>query len=163
MTLVGHFRHLLAYETWANRLVIASLETIPPGPQMPHLRDRVMRLLPHNQLARRIWLYRLTATPYENPQDWFPMWELDALRRQCAEIDEAWAGYLGGLDDAALARVIRYTSSEGKHFENSVHDVLTHVFNHGTYHRGQVARLVSELGGARASTDFILFARRQVG
>ena len=38
-------------------------------------------------------------------------------------------------------------------------DILIHVFNHSTYHRGQVARLVTDAGGQRALTDYIAFFR----
>jgi uncharacterized damage-inducible protein DinB len=47
-------------------------------------------------------------------------------------------------------------------YASTIHEVLTHVFNHSTYHRGQIARIVHEQGGQRASTDFIAFSRKQV-
>lgn len=44
-------------------------------------------------------------------------------------------------------------------FRNSVVDLLTQVFTHGQYHRGQIAKMVGRAGGTPASTDFIVYAR----
>jgi uncharacterized damage-inducible protein DinB len=153
--LIKHFLRLNGYESWANALVLDSVETIPPQGREGPVYQRVMGLLPHNQLARQVWLWRLNDKPYENPKDWFPARSAAEMRPECARLDREWTGYLTSLTDADLAGKIRYTSSAGLRFESVIHDVLTHVFNHGTYHRGQIARMVHELGGKRAETDYI--------
>jgi uncharacterized damage-inducible protein DinB len=39
-----------------------------------------------------------------------------------------------------------------------VRDILMHAVNHSTYHRGQVARLLRQLGAAAPETDFVVFS-----
>jgi uncharacterized damage-inducible protein DinB len=121
-----------------------------------------MQLLPHNQLSRYVWLARLEGRPYECPKDWFPAWSLEQARMAEEEQNREWAEYLEALSDQDLPKPIGYTSSEGVPHVRIVDDILTHVFNHSTYHRGQLARLVTECGGQRARTDFIALVEVQV-
>ena len=155
---VTRYRKLLAYEEEANRRVFESLESVPESERRSPPFDRAIRLLPHNQLARGIWLARLEGRPYERPSDWFPAWTIDQARVAENEQNRQWAEYLEGLSDLDLPKTIGYTSTEGTPLVRVVDDILTHVFNHSTYHRGQVARLITECGGKRALTDFIAIA-----
>ena len=65
------------------------------------------------------------------------------------------------LTESELRRVASYTNTQGQPHEGVVADVLTHVVNHASYHRGQIAVLVREAGGRPAVTDFIFFAYRE--
>lgn len=152
---VARYRKLLAYEREANRRVFDSLETIPETGRVHSGFERAMQLLPHNQLARAVWLARLEGRPYEFPKDWFPAWSLEQARIAEEEQNREWAEYFDGLSDSDLCKTLSYTSSEGQPYVRLVDDILIHVFFHSTYHRGQVARLVTECGGQRAKTDYI--------
>ncbi|MBS0195738.1 MAG: DinB family protein [Planctomycetes bacterium] len=157
---VARFQRQLAAETWADSLVLDSLLSVPEPARGSVAYDRAVRLLPHNVLARHIWLRRLNGEAHEAPKDWFPAWSIDETREKCKQADAVWSSYLAGLTDADLARECRYQNSEGKQFSSLVEDILIHVFNHSTYHRGQIARLVTECGGHRAGTDYIGHTRR---
>lgn len=161
MSVIAHYQMMLGYETWANERTIASLETIPAGQRTGEKYARACGLVPHNLIARKTWLLRIRATPHENPKDWFPALDAAQTRAMAAEVDGLWRDYLGSLRESDLSNELRYTASDGTKYVSLVSDVLIHVFNHSTYHRGQVARIVHELGGQRASTDHIVFTRRQ--
>jgi len=166
--MLDHWRGMLAYETWANERAIASLESVPESARTSPAWDRAVRLIPHNQLARQVWLWRLSATAYESPREWFPAMSPAETRRLCATVDALWGNFFEALAGEAargrdpLAREVRYTSSEGRAYVSRVDEIVAHVLNHSTYHRGQVARLVAECGGQRASTDLIAMTRREV-
>lgn len=156
---VERFRRMLAAESWANALSIESLRSVPHAARGGEEYVRAMQLLPHNQLAREVWLARLTSRTFPRPSDWFPAWVLEETAAACARNDAAWGEYLASLADADLAREIDFVSSEGQTFRSRIDDVITHVFQHSAYHRGQLARIVSRCGGQRASTDYIGFTR----
>lgn len=156
---IARFTKQLAAETLANDLTLKSLASVPEHGRHSGAFQRASQLLPHNQIARRVWLCRLKGEKPEMPKDWFPSWTPEETRGVCAELDAAWATYLSTITDADLARETQYTSSEGKRYTSLVEDILIHVFNHSTYHRGQIARLVTECGGERAGTDYIAFRR----
>ncbi|MEI7657261.1 MAG: DinB family protein [Phycisphaerae bacterium] len=151
---VARFLRQLGAESAANVAALDSLATIPAGARGLPPHDRAMQLLPHNQLARSVWLARLQGVAHERPNDWFPAWSTDLTREACERNDAAWGEWLASLGESDMARTVRYVSSEGQAYRNRVDDVLIHVFNHSTYHRGQLARLVTECGGLAASTDY---------
>jgi len=157
--LIDHYVRLLAYETWANERAVVSIESIPPGNRGDDRYQRVIGLLPHCLLARQVWLWRVNAVAYDTIKDWFPPMSPRQIAEIALDVDAQWSQYLGALTEAELAREIHYTASDATAYVSRVADILTHVFNHSTYHRGQIARLVNELGGQRASTDSITFSR----
>jgi uncharacterized damage-inducible protein DinB len=162
MRSIERFRGLLEAESEANRRVFESLESVPEGRRGSEQHRRAFACMAHNQLARRVWLMRLTDTAYDPIRDWFPVWPLERIRREAAAADHAWREHLALLDEPGLDRELTYTSSEGMRYSSTVDEILTHVFTHSTYHRGQVARLVTECGGQRASTDYIVLTRRRL-
>lgn len=151
---------MLEYEVWANERSLASLGTVPPERRASTAFVRATQLLPHCALSRTVWLLRIRGQEAPPPQDWFPSWELEETRRQLRTLDTQWRHYFAGMRYGEPARIVTYTSSEGVRYTSSVEEVCQHVALHSSYHRGQVARLVHECGGQRASTDFIVFARQ---
>lgn len=57
---------------------------------------------------------------------------------------------------------MRDISTEGVKYESTVLDILTHVVNHSTYHRGQIASLIAATGTKPAVTDYIALTRRNL-
>jgi len=54
---------------------------------------------------------------------------------------------------------IEYKNSSGRVFHNRVQDVIFHVANHSTYHRGQMAAEFKQSGLNPLVTDFIVYKR----
>ena len=54
---------------------------------------------------------------------------------------------------------LTYTGGDGKRYRWRLLDLLTQVFGHAWYHRGQIAMLVNDLGGEAVDTDFIFWNR----
>jgi uncharacterized damage-inducible protein DinB len=156
---VTHAIGMLSYEAWSTSAVIDSLSTVPAEQTGGPAFTRALQIIAHVQIARRVWLARIEGR-VDRPIDWFPAWRPLQLREAAAELDKVWNEYLLRLTPAELDRDVIYQSSEGIRYSSRVADVLTHVFNHSTYHRGQVARFVTEAGGRRATTDHIVHTRR---
>ena len=55
-----------------------------------------------------------------------------------------------------------YRSSEGIGYRNGVEDILTQLFGHSWYHRGQVALLLRAMGCEPAVTDFVFWTRERI-
>ena len=151
-------RTLFDHERWAHERVLASIESVPePSRHDPDFHWAVDRMA-HILVARLVWLARLTDQA--PPDDLFPhMDSLAGLRELAGRVDRGWSGYLGRLDHAELARQVVYDSTEGASYSTAVDDILDHVYTHGFYHRGQVARAISAAGGERAVQDYIFFIR----
>lgn len=160
MSHVNRYKKLLAYEQEANRRTLESLASVPASQREKPQYERAMQLLPHNLIARRVWLHRIKGEAYESPGEWFPRWTLERQQEEEGVVHGSWHSFLEPLSDEQLLREVGYTSSEGQQYVSTLDEILTHVFNHSTYHRGQIARLVGECGGRRAVTDYIAITRR---
>lgn len=156
MSELDHFSTMRHYEAWAAERTLASIAASPPdAPETARARG----IFAHIQKARQMWLFRLGAG--EKPVwEMFPDWPIDRLRQEAHATDTAWGKYLEALTEAELRREVAYASTEGRGFVSTVGEILAHVFNHSTYHRGQIAMLVAKAGGPPASTDLIVFSRR---
>ncbi|MDO8549036.1 MAG: DinB family protein [Ignavibacteria bacterium] len=63
------------------------------------------------------------------------------------------------LDKEKLTSIIKYRNTKGDEYQNRLSDIITHVINHSSYHRGQIALLVRNAGGIPAVTDYIAYRR----
>ncbi len=159
--MMDHFQGLFKYETWASSLTIDSIDTVPQSARVSPQFQRAIQVMAHIQIARSVWLARLKGEAWQ-VDDWFPAWPVSDSRRTALELDKAWGEFLVARTEADFGNACRYKSSEGVAYESSVADIVSHVLNHSTYHRGQIARLVSEAGGRRAGTDLIAMTRKTV-
>ena len=166
--LADRFRRWFRYERESHGKTLASLESVPAAARDSDAYRKAVGLLAHVVLARWLWLTRLGAAPEGSPlpksdEEFFPM-DVDPgeMRARLAAMEDAWASYLETLDDEALARVFTYRSLDGPAYRNTVEEILTQLFGHSWYHRGQIASLVRALGGAPARTDFVFWARERV-
>jgi uncharacterized damage-inducible protein DinB len=62
-----------------------------------------------------------------------------------------------------LARVNEYRTTKSGTYANALWQALQHLVNHGTYHRGQVAAMLRQLGGKPNFNDLIYFYRERAG
>jgi uncharacterized damage-inducible protein DinB len=154
------FRRWYEYECDAQRRVFESLESVPAARRSLPEYVRAVSLAGHLVAARRLWLARLGQVPM--PAD--PLFpeesDLGPVRAASSAVEAEWTRYLAAIDDDALARDLTYRSYEGEPFESRVEDILTQLFGHSSYHRGQIAMLVRQAGGAPAKTDFIFWTRK---
>jgi uncharacterized damage-inducible protein DinB len=147
---VEYFQRLAEHAAWANA---RALESLGGGADR-----RALRLLAHVLEAERIYLARMRGDdPW--PQDFWPELSYEECAALAAELPERYGEFLVGLTAEDLAARARYRNSRGEEFYTPVSDLLTHVFMHGSYHRGQIAAAVRRAGGAPASTDYITFTR----
>jgi uncharacterized damage-inducible protein DinB len=73
-----------------------------------------------------------------------------------------WETWVHGATEASLEHVFAYYSSKKEYFKNPVWKSLIHLFNHGTYHRGQVVTILHNLNIIKIpNTDFIAWSRKK--
>ncbi|HYG98349.1 MAG TPA: DinB family protein [Terriglobales bacterium] len=156
------YRRWFEYEKDVNAKVLWSIQAVPPSVRDRPEFQRAVDLMMHMTAARRMWLYRFGVIPAGpttvdelEPHGCDPALLPEALR----QVEEVWSRYLETLTDAELSRRFEYRALEGRAYSNTVEDVLTQLFGHGWYHRGQIAVLLRSIDSQPASTDFILWAR----
>jgi uncharacterized damage-inducible protein DinB len=163
-TLANRYRRWFEYEKDAHAKVLASLHSVPESQRSTSACEKAVTLLAHIMQARRVWLFRFGVLDQgPGPKDFFPTGlTLNDLAARLREIEALWSSYLQKLDDRELARVFEYQSLDGPRYRNTIEDILTQLFGHSWYHRGQIASLVRAAGGEPAITDFVFWCREPI-
>lgn len=160
--LVQRYRRWFEYEQDSHDKVLTSLGTVPAAGRSSPDYDRALGIMAHIAAARLLWLDRFGAGG-ERPTEFFPKGL--TLAEVAARVNRAhaeWSAYFDRLDDAELSRPFEYQGLDGKRFRNTIEDILTQLFGHSWYHRGQVAMLVRAAGGEPAATDFVFWTRQPI-
>jgi uncharacterized damage-inducible protein DinB len=147
-----HFRDLLKYNEWANYRILVALQEL----EKPN--EELLSLFSHILSAQIIWLNRIKGIP-TSP---FPVWELYKLSELSSMTEESsnnWFSYLDNHKFETFEEMIFYTNSEGTKHENTIREIMNHVFTHSSYHRGQIAKELRGLGIQPPNTDYIIYAR----
>ena len=152
---------LLRYHRWATERTLSAVAAVGAsdytkdlGSSFPSLRDTLV----HLYTADRAWLGRLEGEhpPRANPNEYATV---EALREPWGAVLERWPLAAQRLGDPG--RVVEYRTFAGEPFSNSLGEIVRHVVNHGSYHRGQVTTMLRQLGVTAASTDMIYHFREQ--
>jgi uncharacterized damage-inducible protein DinB len=159
--LTSRFRRWFEYEKNSHARTVDSLTAVTEELRESEVFRKAVYLMGHIIAARRMWLFRFGITK-ENAELFPAETKLNELAPQLAEMETLWSQYLSHLDDTELARVFEYQSYEGSRFRNTVEEILTQLFGHSWYHRGQIAQLVRSIGAAPAVTDYVFWARQPV-
>lgn len=159
-TLPEQYRRWFDYEKDSHGKVLTSLETVPEEGQRSEAFQKALNIMAHVIAARRTWLNRFAPSSFDRPTNLFPTdATLDGIRSELAIMERDWSRYFGNLDEPEMGRTFEYTTSEGTRFRSNLADVLTQLYGHSLYHRGQIASLVRSAGGEPAKTDFIFWTR----
>jgi uncharacterized damage-inducible protein DinB len=159
---IERFQRWYVYEKDCHAKVVASLDTVPPDRRASPEFGKAVALLAHMVAARKLWLHRMGGSS-ELPKDiFFESPSLEWVRDALAGMETAWSTYLECLTDPDLERVFEYKALDGQPYRNQVVDILTQLFGHSWYHRGQIAILVRQLGGTPAITDFVFWCREPI-
>jgi uncharacterized damage-inducible protein DinB len=156
-TLADRFRQWYEYERDCNGKSLEMLTSVPDNARcMDDFRTAIEKLA-HLVAARRRWLHRLGV--YRELSSSIPTGvTLDALRHLVAETESAWVTYLIRLVDADLTQEIEWETMDGTRLRWEIESVLVQTFGHAWYHRGQIAMLVSKLGGRAVDTDYYFWS-----
>lgn len=146
-------KKLWLYNNWANMLVIENMlsnSNVVPA--------KCLLLLSHIINTQMIWASRINGEKSN-----LGVWDTHTLQ-ECQKYQNKSAELLLNLiiDYHNHGRIIQYTNSKNLSFENSLEDILLHVFNHGTYHRAQIASEMRLNGFEPLNTDYITYQRLSI-
>jgi uncharacterized damage-inducible protein DinB len=167
MSMIRHFQQFAAYNRWANARLYAAglampdeLYRRPTGVFFGSLHGTFNHLL----LTDQLWLKRLTGEgDHPNRLDAILYEDRRELARARISEDARLISVVNRYDDAALAGLVSYLTTSGKRQEQPLHEILSHLFNHQTHHRGQAHACCSILTGAEPPTLDLLAFQRGLG
>lgn len=153
---------LFAYNEWANDRMLASLEPLASDQFARDLGSSfgsVGETAAHIAAAEWVWLSRWKGTSPRSMPDWAQRPPFIELKAKFAELENERSAYLAGLSDADLRQSLAFTLFNGTADAQPLGVQFQHLVNHGTYHRGQIAAMLRQLGAKPASTDLIRWMR----
>jgi len=143
------FKELFEYGHHFNQKLV---DVIIDNPERTS--EKAEKLINHILNAHQIWNNRI-----EPNQAIFGVWELHAVA-DLKTIDQTnYEQTLQILDKFELTETINYSNSKEQTFSNCIRDILFHVVNHSTYHRGQIATEFKHHGLKPLVTDYIFYKR----
>jgi uncharacterized damage-inducible protein DinB len=151
---------LYEYNRWANARVldaVSKLKTEQFTKNMGNSFASVRDTLTHIMSAEWIWLRRWKGTSPKAMLDPADYPSLDVLQTKWAEIEREQADFVSGLPETSLETVIAYVNTKGETWRYPLGQMMQHVVNHSSYHRGQITTMLRQLGAEAVSTDFLLF------
>ena len=149
---------LIQYHAWAGKKVLERLMALDDasltkdfGGSFPSIRLTTLHVLQ----ADYRWLHRFKGKPIvEIPNGWN-----DANTRTMITtllgIHQEMIQQVKSMTD--INQLIRFTTAKGTTHEMPFDVLLTHVVNHGTYHRGQLVNMIRMAGAEAVGTDYFLY------
>lgn len=154
-----------AYHLWANQLIIERILQLPTElheqkvvSSFPGLQATLM----HIWDAESIWWQRMKLQ--ENiivPSTNFTGGIVEISKSLMFQ-SRQWQEWISHAQEHMFAHEFIYYNTKKEKFKQSVYQVVLHVFNHGTYHRGQLVNILRQLGvDSIPQTDFIVWSRKK--
>lgn len=161
-TVKDMLQELAAYNVWATQKLIDVIFSLTPELQSREVISSfsgLQQTLMHIWYAESIWWQRLKLQEVIVP----PGHENITYGEIAAGVlnqSALWNEWVDKSTIAALEHEFVYRNTKKEQFKQPVYQMLLHIFNHGTYHRGQLVTMLRQLNTENIpATDFILYSR----
>lgn len=154
--------HLARYNSWANQRFFDVMKDLSQEQIQQEIVSsfRSIRLtVKHIFDAEKAWWHRLNDPQflYKFGED-YPG-EFSDLLKEFKEVSDQWIRYIESEREENFQNKFKYRRLDGE-YESKIQDAIIHVFNHSTYHRGQIITMLRQVGSEKIpSTDFITYTR----
>jgi uncharacterized damage-inducible protein DinB len=161
----GDLMQLLDYHYWARDRVLAAADNLTReqftrdlGASFASVRDTLV----HVYGAEHIWQQRWVGISLTGGVDPAGFVDVAQVRDAWTRLESAVRDVLTRLGPGGIEQVCEYRSLSGIPSHSTFTQMVQHVVNHGSYHRGQVAAMLRQLGAPPArGMDLIQFFREQ--
>jgi len=150
----------LEYSAWASRELVAAASRLSAADLTRDFgtADRsVLGTLAHVFGADRIWLARVTGGPVRTVSERDR--DLAVLQDEWPELHARWKEWARGLTAESAVEMLSYTDLSGNPWTQPIFEIVLHVVNHGTHHRGQAAGFLRTMGHTPPKLDLIHYYR----
>ena len=159
------FVQYASYNVWATGLLLETVQHLSEEQQRTEIKSSfpgLYKTLLHMLDAESIWWQRIKLQEkITRPSDEFSesFTELSMLLQQQ---NRQWLEWVSSTTEHGLQHEFIYLNTKKERFKQPVFQMLLHLFNHGTYHRGQLVTMLRQLGIEKIpATDFILWSRKK--
>jgi uncharacterized damage-inducible protein DinB len=156
-------RNLVNFHYWARNRMFDAVSLLSPeqyikevGGSFGSVRNTVV----HTFSAEYVWFSRWIGEPVSGlfSAERYP--DFESVRAGWMDLEKNLRAYVARLDEQGLQKVLHYKSLAGVESASPIWQMVQHVVNHASYHRGQITTMLRQLGASPPkSTDLIAYYR----
>ncbi len=156
-----------AYNLWANKIITEKISTMPVEiieKDMGNSFESIFKTVIHLMDVESIWWQRMKLKehviwPGKNYDENF-----ETLSKDLLALSRQWNEWVADANDLQISHVFNYYNSRKEFFKQPVYEMLLHLFNHQTFHRGQIITMMRQNQVNKIpATDFIVYSRSKPG
>lgn len=152
-----------AYNLWANKLLTDDVNQLSEEQITKEIVSSfpsIYKTFKHMMEVENVWWERLKLAEHTTLPGWFSG-NFDELSKKLLQSSQQWLDWVSNANEANINHVFAYQNTKKEQFKQPVYEVLLHLFNHETYHRGQIVTMLRQSGTNKIlPTDFIAFTRK---
>ncbi|MFH1184094.1 MAG: DinB family protein [Chloroflexota bacterium] len=144
MDVKDYLRQTYDYTYWANRRYFAVAEGLTEEQlhrKQGHSWDDVHSVLLHMLSSEMVWLQRWQGESPKGHLDPKEYPTLEVLREAWARTEREMRAFIDQHTEQSLQREIAYANFSGERFRVPLWQMLMHIPNHETHHRGELAAM----------------------
>ena len=174
MISIGVIRQLCNYNYWARDRQLEACRALTPeqfgrsfGKGWSCVRDNLAHLVDTEAYYLHRWRGHsreqiVAAMGFSRSDERARLWStqfptLSRIEERWQNLEREVRHYMEVLQEHDLSETATYTDSKGQNWSYPVWQLILHLMNHQTYHRGQVAVLLRRLGATPPATDLLDF------
>lgn len=156
-------RQYAAYNIWASQQILEVILTLQEEKQkaeLPSSFNSLYKTILHMWDAESIWWQRMKLHErIIRPSQDFSGTMQDAATGLLNQ-SRKWEEWISNASELSIDHVFQYQTFSKQQFKQPTWQMLLHVFNHGTYHRGQLINMLRQLEVNKVpATDFVIWTR----
>lgn len=156
---------LYNYNTWANNQTLNHLETLPTSifdQKITSVFPSIKEVLVHIYQVNGLWLSVMSGDTFSETMEIIGGLKkkiedpnLEKIKSLYDELDSQYHAFIAEQDD--LDKIMEIAHPSYGKLEISAAEMLRHVVNHGTYHRGNITAMLRQQGHKGIPTDYIIY------
>jgi len=157
------FIQYCSYNLWATTSLVDTIKNLSEKEQHAEVKSSfpgLYKTLMHLLEVENNWWRRLNGhekTDASNEKHPYQLAEVGALLHQ---YQSRWIDWILAIEEKNFYKQVNYKNLKGEPFKQPLFQILLHIFNHGTYHRGQLVTILQQLNIQNIpQTDFIVWTR----
>ncbi len=154
-------RMLAKYRAWADKLTFDAVAALPAGgasKERPTLFKSIIGTLNHNHVVDLIWQAHLEGRPHGfKARNLLLYPDLADLWREQQRFNDWFIDWAEAQSEASFDEIVRFNFVSGEAGAMTRGDILLHVVNHATYHRGWVAEMFFAGPAKNPTTDLPVY------
>ena len=158
-------KQLTHYQLWANQQVLTVIQNLPEEKAHAEVASSfpsIFKTVLHIWDAESVWWQRVKL----QERIIMPSLEFNGNIQEASaglmQQDLLWKNWVEHASDISLEHTIQYYNTKKENFKQPVWQIVLHVVNHSTYHRGQLINMLRQVGVEKLPhTDFIYWTRKK--